>query len=202
MSKWLLTSLGAAVLLAGALAWRQLDSSAASSAKGALPGTASIEKVRPSRHRATASRAPTSDPTWVVAPAVSASAPAAQDSVELEPPRLSDDLHQYSEYLDVVFQGDQRDRAWEVEAEARLRNGLGKIRVPGSHVLSIECRASLCKTVIDSQDQDTLAKVSAQVLHSFFWTGPGMITRTSPESATDLRLVAFFGREGQELPDG
>jgi hypothetical protein len=29
-----------------------------------------------------------------------------------------------------------------------------------------------------------------------------MITRTNPASESDFRLVAFFGREGQELPDG
>jgi hypothetical protein len=39
-------------------------------------------------------------------------------------------------------------------------------------------------------------------MHSFFWSGPGVIARAAPDSDTDFRLVAFFGREGRELPDG
>jgi hypothetical protein len=201
MSKWIVTAVSGSLVLAGALAWNHFGTPA--SRQAAAAPTRHSTTPTGARARTPSSRFADREPGWVTAPVVSAApSPEPEDSAELEPPRLSDNLQQYGEYRDGVFTGDTRDRSWEIEAETRLREGLQSLLVPGSSVLSLECRASLCKTVIDSRDLEVLSKVSSQVLHSFFWTGPAMITRTNPASESDFRLVAFFGREGQELPDG
>lgn len=201
MSRILPLLLGATVLSIGAYAFYGQVAAAPKPVSKALPAQ-SEEQVEP-----TAGLLPSYErvvvPAVVLASAASAAtAVETSDPVPAEPPRMSDNLEQHRDYLDAVFQNDLRDRNWETTAESRIREGIAKAQVAGSRVVSLECRANLCKTVIDSRDQQTLSKVSDEILHGFFWSGPGLVARAAPNSDTDFRLIAFFGREGRELPDG
>lgn len=138
-------------------------------------------------------------PVGEVAPTASAEPAAEAPAPE---PRITDDLTQYRDYLDAMFQEDTRDRSRETAAEARIRSGIEALRAEGSRILSVECRASMCKTVLDSADQAALERLSGSIGRSFFWTGEAMFTRVDPTSDKDFRLVVFFGREGQNLPEG
>lgn len=201
MSIKFLLLVGSTTGAATALVWYALDRIGTP----ATPHHLSEEHSAPTQpeHTEEPLREHVTEPAPVIAPAVSAAAAEAPtEPVMPEPPRISENMEQYKEYLDVVFQHDARDRNWEVEAEGRIRTGIAKVQVPGVHVVSLECRATLCKSIIDSSDQATLNKVTDQIMHGFFWPGPGMYARVSPNNDKDLRLVAFFGREGRELPDG
>lgn len=130
-----------------------------------------------------------------------ASAPAPEEEPAAEPPKLSDNLDEYRDYLTVVFDQDMRDRSWEVTAEARVRDGLAKLDMQGARVQSLECRASLCRVVMDADDAGPVDNAKSAILHSMFWSGPRLVTGGAGDEGAH-EVVAFFGREGRELPDG
>jgi hypothetical protein len=127
---------------------------------------------------------------------------ASTDEGEPSGSRVSDNLHDYQEYLGVVFDSEGRDRAWETVAEGRLRDGVLKLEALGARIQTLECRATLCKVVLAGPDAATLDALKAQFLDNVSWHGPGMLASVPPTHPTDFRVVAFLGREGRELPDG
>jgi hypothetical protein len=198
MSRILPLLLGATVLSVGAYAFYDQLATAAKPVNKAQPAS-SEEQDEPTTPRLQAPYERVTVPAAVLAPTASAAAAETSEAPPPEPPRLSENLEQYRDYLDSVFRNDARDRNWETTAESRIREGIAKAQVAGSRVVSLECRASLCKTVIDGGDQQTLSKVSDEIMHAFFWSGPGMVARAAPNSDTDFRLIAFFGREGRPV---
>ena len=115
------------------------------------------------------------------------------------------DLPDYRDYLQTVFTEDSRDRAWQGQAETRLKEGLAKLSSADLRVDSVECRASLCKVVLrGSADADgglsTIADAKRELIRPSFWAGPGLIVSDPTEPGADPRVTAFFGREDRPLP--
>lgn len=128
-------------------------------------------------------------------------APAPEEEPAAEPPKLSDNLEDYRDYLAVVFDQDLRDRSWEMTAETKVRDGLAKLDMKGARVRSLECRASLCRLVMDADDPGPVDNAKSSILHSMFWEGPKLVTSGAGQGGAN-EVVAFFGREGREMPDG
>jgi hypothetical protein len=157
--------------------------------------------------------APSAQPLWhivsetpreaeVVPPQPAPSTAARTEQTE-EPPKLSDNLDDYRDYLGTVFDRDSRDRTWEQAAEVKLRGGLAKVESPELSVRAVECRASMCKVLFAASDDTALRKAKSELpRRAFFWEGPGIITDETPSGTDQHRIVAYFGREGRELPDG
>lgn len=134
-------------------------------------------------------------------PAASAMNPS-DSAEELEGPlRVSANLEDYRDYLDLYFGQTGRDRVWEATAEPRLRTNLTRLESPAVRLESLECRADLCKAIMSGDNDETLLQTKSGIVRGHFWAGPMVLVSTEPTSPTDFRFVAFFGREGRELPD-
>jgi hypothetical protein len=123
-----------------------------------------------------------------------------EDEAETEPPRLSDDLQVYRDYLDMMFDQDGRDQAWEAGAEARLRQGLARFQTREVRVDDVKCRASMCRAELSGDDAEALRRTKMELVQ-VSWPGPAMAAGV-PEGGRERRVLAFFAREGHELPDG
>ncbi len=134
------------------------------------------------------------------APIMPAVTPAVDDVAE--PPRVSDDLEDYRQFLQTFFEEDTRDRSWEADAETRLRSGTVKLEARGIHVDDLKCRANLCRLVLVSGDADGIDAAKLDLLPQLHWHGPGMAVTLPDAGPGEHRVIAFFGREGRELPDG
>src|SRR5262249_54911828 len=118
-----------------------------------------------------------------------------------EPPKLSDNLHDYRDFLDFNFQQDERDRGWEVTAERKLHEMLPKFESQAIHVNSVECHASLCKVILRGEDSENMTNAKVSLLHSQIWEGQMMVVDAADSRPNDLRVVAFFARPERPLPD-
>lgn len=145
--------------------------------------------------------APRPAPSVAVVPSKKTEAASERDSPE--PPPVTgrpESLNDYASMLDVIHQQDTRDRKWEIGAEQRLKGLFDTIQVPGARVASMDCRASLCKVVVDNADLETMERSHLELSHSYAWTGPVLRVREEPDSPTNFRMILFFGREGRDMP--
>jgi hypothetical protein len=117
-------------------------------------------------------------------------------------PRLSDNPDRYREFLGVAFEQDAHDESWKPAAEAQIRTGIEPLRVQGVMVRNLECRATLCRLVLTGSDPTVSDRAKLELLPRTRWRGPGVVSSAPPERPNEFRIVAFFGREGRDLPDG
>lgn len=116
----------------------------------------------------------------------------------LEP--LSAHIEDYRPFLQSVFESEPVDLAWSRSSEATLREELGNF-VGSNLVREVRCRSSLCRVELATPDLETYAKASQDITMSGKWPGPAVLS-AKDEAKGDYAMVAYFGKQGQPLPDG
>jgi hypothetical protein len=136
----------------------------------------------------------------------SANAPLAREPGSEEPSPaeapepLSAHIEDYRPFLQSVFESEPVDLGWSRTSEATLREELGTF-VGSNLVREVSCRSSLCRVELATPDLETYAKASQDITMSGKWPGPAVLS-AKDEAKGDYAMVAYFGKQGQPLPDG
>ncbi len=103
--------------------------------------------------------------------------------------------------LDARFFSEGVDPAWSREASQRVER-LRTHLPQGAHVVSLECRSSMCRLEMSHPSQTSFQHFirAGLIDDAAGWDGPFMAAiKGGPEQAGGVAAVAFLARAGAEL---
>jgi hypothetical protein len=115
------------------------------------------------------------------------------------PPPINVALEDTRDTLDARFHSESADRGWALEASVLIRKNLEGVIAGNSQLLSLDCRASLCRAEVKHDD---LAAHQAFIQNAFVtapasWQGPTLASyREDGRARGGIVSVLFFGRDG------
>jgi hypothetical protein len=125
-------------------------------------------------------------------------------AIETEPPPLPVRLEDQREILDARFNAEVTDRSWEREARQLVEKQLGSFVPDGSRLVSIDCRASLCRAEVRHPDMASHQQLIRDAFASgtTSWPGATLASYREPQRQNDPVIsVLFFGRDGSDFAD-
>lgn len=110
-----------------------------------------------------------------------------------EEPQLPD-LHAFEkEFVEQII-----DTQWVGLMEGQIWNTLGREVENGAHLLSVECRSSLCRVSMKYNDQSTLSRFIETYDPALTWDSNGYIEILEPGTA-EPSAVLFISRDGPPI---
>jgi len=124
---------------------------------------------------------------------------AAANGREAEPPGPT--MADFRDFYQILFDEEKVDFAWARESSGLISEKIKEMCGPGSRLVSAECKSTICRVEIASDDHAAYEGFSDKFRTSMFWSGPGIFTRRDSSSKTDYTSLLYLVRKGTALRD-
>lgn len=125
----------------------------------------------------------------------------AEPSVQSEPPPPELTPERMNDAVEARFHAENYDRSWSIDAQRSISNYLTDTLAPGSRVMQVDCRASLCRAEIRHASHEAYRAFLDNTLRdpTKAWEGPTMHTQQESRDAKEPISIGFFARAGSLL---
>ncbi len=121
------------------------------------------------------------------------------DSIELESEWL-ENIEQRDEVLEdnlnTQFEAEQVDSGWNLDAEVQIFESWGQDQKTGSNLVTLECRESTCKAVLEHEDSTAQELFLQEATLQLPWETS--ITVLAEAGDEELQSIVFIAREDHD----
>jgi hypothetical protein len=121
----------------------------------------------------------------------------------LSPPAFaSSSTAVYRAFLGEEMKKQRVDADWSGRAETAIKSTLLQFTDPHSKLEALQCRSTLCEARFAHDDERAYRAFLDRAVHVGVWPGAMFFTTaTDGEGNGPITALAYFGKEGAELPD-